>query len=158
MLQHRMEDVLQLPEIASRLPQTGAVLAYEMPIQYVMQGMIADTDPAYRLYQRHQTLPMIADWVLHPFRHLEGGGHGHAMMHHAEPGGRAASFAARRIIFLEVAGSGDASVADPAALFAMGAVRAPRFYADVDLHTLELLEVKDLGPGTGWGRVPTPMF
>jgi hypothetical protein len=23
---------------------------------------------------------------------------------------------------------------------------------------LELLEVKDLGPGTGWGRVPTPMF
>jgi hypothetical protein len=34
----------------------------------------------------------------------------------------------------------------------------PQFFVDVDLHTLTLLGVKDLGPGTGWGRVPTPMF
>jgi hypothetical protein len=26
------------------------------------------------------------------------------------------------------------------------------------LHTLALLNVRDLAPGTGWGRVPTPMF
>jgi hypothetical protein len=47
---------------------------------------------------------------------------------------------------------------EPAALFAVDAVRVPWFYVDVDLHTLTLLGVRDLGPGTGWGRVPTPMF
>jgi len=154
MLQHRMEDVLKLPEIASRLPKDGAVLAYSVPVQYVMQGMIADTDPAYRLYEHHQTVPMIADWIFHPFRHLEGGGH---MMHHAGHVGPAASFAARRLIFLDIP-SADAAQAAPSALFSLGAVRVPEFFADVNLHTLQLLDVKALGPGTGWGRVPTPMF
>ena len=155
-LQHRMADVLQLPDIASRLPRSGAVLAYAVPVQYVMQGMIADTEPAYRLYEHHQTIPMIVDWIVHPFRHLEGG---HGMgMHHAGVGGAAPSFADRRIIFLEVPSASGGSSVDPAALFAIGAVRVPRFYADVNLHELKLLDLHELGPGTGWGRVPTPMF
>lgn len=49
-------------------------------------------------------------------------------------------------------------MSDPSSLFAIGAVRVPLFFIDVDLHTLTLLDVKDLGPGTGWSRVPTPMF
>ncbi len=158
MLQHRMEDVLKLPEVESRLPGTDAILAYSVPVQYVMQGMIADTDPAYRLYEHHQTVPMIVDWIFHPFRHLEGG---HAMMmHHAGGGGAgpAASFAARRIIFLQIPGAGGGTPVTPAALFGIGTVRLPRFFVDVDLHTLTVLGEKDLGPGTGWGRVPTPMF
>ena len=157
MLQHRMEDVLQMPEVESRLAKAGgAVLGYIVPVQYVMQGMIADTDPAYRLYEHHQTMAMIADWIFHPFRHLEGG---HAMMHHATVGvGAAASPTVRRIIFLRVASSDDGSASQPSSLFAVGAVRAPQFFIDVDMHTLTLLEVRELGPGTGWGRVPTPMF
>jgi hypothetical protein len=157
MLQHRMEDVLKMPEIESRLPKTGAILAYSVPVQYVMQGMIADTGPEYRLYEHHQTVPMIVDWVFHPFRHLEGG---HMMMHHAgmAPSGAAPSFAERRVIFLEVPSAGDAPSADPSALFAVGAVRVPRFFADVDMHEVKVLDVHELGPGTGWGRVPTPMF
>jgi protein-S-isoprenylcysteine O-methyltransferase Ste14 len=156
MLQHRMEAVLQLPEVQARLPAAGAVLGYVVPPHYVMQGMIADTDPAYRLYEHHQTVPMIVDWIFHPFRHLEGG---HTMMHHAnaEPSAAAPSFATRRIIFLEVPGAPRGG-ADPSALFAMGAERVPRFSVDVDLHALTVLAVHDLGPGTGWGRVPTPMF
>jgi hypothetical protein len=56
---------------------------------------------------------MITDWILHPFRHLQGG---HSMMH--------------------------------------GVTAVP----GADLHELTLLQVKDLGAGTGWGDVPTPMF
>jgi hypothetical protein len=48
--------------------------------------------------------------------------------------------------------------ATPAFLFAINAARTPRFLADVDVHNLALLEMKDLGPGTGWGDVPTPVF
>lgn len=154
MIEHRMDDVLRMPEIESRLVRDpGAVLAYVVPVQYVMQGMIADTEPAYRLYEHHQTVAMIADWILHPFRHLEGG---HAMRHHANVGPASAngSPGVRRIIFLHVGGSGR----EPSALFAVGAARTPLFLVDVDMHALTLLDVRDLGPGTGWGRVPTPMF
>ncbi len=149
---HRMEDVLGMPAVRDRLPPGRAVLAYVLPVGYVMQGMIADTGPEWRLYQHHQTLPMIADWVFHPFRHLEGG---HAHMHgdHAAPsiGG-----VARRVIFVQV----ETARADvtPAALFSVTATRRPLFLVDVELHTLRLLNVQDLGTGTGWGDVPTPMF
>jgi hypothetical protein len=155
MLEHRMGDVLRMPEVESRLAGgAGATLGYLVPVRYVMQGMIADTDPAYRLYEHHQTIPMIADWIFHPFRHLEGG---HAMMHHAAAGSAAnASPTVRRVIFLRVQGAG--RTGERAALFAIDAVRVPRFYVDVDMHTLALLDVRDLGPGTGWGSVPTPMF
>ncbi|BDG05669.1 methyltransferase family protein [Anaeromyxobacter oryzae] len=157
MLQHRMEDVLELPEVESRLPRNGAVLGYSVPVRYVMQGMIADTGPAYRLYEHHQTVPMILDWIFHPFRHLEGG---HMMMHQAgnATGNVPPSVTARRIIFLQVRTNGDGAHVDPSSLFAVGAVRVPRFYIDVDMHTLTLLDVQALGPGTGWGSVPTPMF
>jgi hypothetical protein len=153
MLQHRMKDVLRLPAVESRLPGTGAILGYLVPTQYVMQGMIADTDPAYRLYEHHQTMTMIADWIFHPFRHLEGG---HAMTNHT--GDAASGPSVRRLIFLQITRSSDTGVSDPSSLFAIGAVRVPLFFVDVDLHTLALLDVKDLSPGTGWGRVPTPMF
>jgi protein-S-isoprenylcysteine O-methyltransferase Ste14 len=157
MLQHRMADVLRMPAVESRLAKgSGAVLAYVVPVQYVMQGMIADTDPAYRLYEHHQTVPMIVDWIVHPFRHLEGG---HAMMHHTTgPPSASGSSRVRRIIFLRVASSGDVAASDPSSLFAVGAVRVPQFLVDVDMHRLTLLEARELGPGTGWGDVPTPMF
>ena len=157
LLEHRMADVLQLPEVRSRLGTgTGAILGYLVPRNYVMQGMIADTDPAWRLYEHHQTLAMITDWVFHPFRHLEGG---HSMMHGgtATPGaGAESSPTARRLIFLRVL-TGEATDS-PASLFSIKATRTAQFFADVDLHDLTLRQVKDLGAGTGWGRVPTPMF
>jgi hypothetical protein len=30
--------------------------------------------------------------------------------------------------------------------------------ADVDVHGLQILEIKDLAAGSGWGSVPTPVF
>jgi len=136
----------------ARLPGDGAVLAYAVPVQYVMQGMIADTGPAWRLYQHHQTLAMIVDWIFHPLRHLEGG---HAMMHHPGGGAPGAGAITRRIIFLRIPGA-DGAPGSAAALFAMGAARQPLFFVDVDLHTLEVLAVWELGPGTGGETCPRP--
>lgn len=155
MLEHRMAEVLELPEVKARLDRTpGPTLVYVVPREYVMQGMIADTGPDWRLYEHHQTLAMIADWIFHPFRHLEGG----HRMHH--PGGApapgASSGGVRRLIFLHVQTPQQAATL--ASLFAINATRTPQFLADVDVHGLSLLEIKDLGPGTGWGKVPTPLF
>ena len=158
MLEHRMADVLELPEVKSCLAQTsGPILVYLVPPQYVMQGMIADTGPQWRLYEHHQTLAMISDWIFHPFRHLQGG---HTMMHHnragmsapnAPPGG-----IVRRLIFLRIGSPGPTNT--PALLFGINTTREPQCFADVDIHNLVLLDIHPLGPGTGWGRVPTPMF
>jgi hypothetical protein len=157
MLEHRMADVLEQPGIRSRVERVpGSILVYLVPKNYVMQGMIADTDPRWRLYEHHQTLAMIADWVFHPFRHLEGG---HMMMHHDMVGAvsdSANSPFVRRLIFLRVRTAGAAT--SPASLFAINAERTPLFFADVDIHNLVLQDLEELGPGTGWGRVPTPMF
>jgi len=158
-LEHRMADVLTLPDVRSRLAKdTGLVLVYLVPQQYVMQGMIADIGPEWRLYEHHQTLAMIWDWVFHPFRHLQGGGHT-AMAGHMS--GMPAPTAAgtgivRRFIFVRIVAPGEA--ADAATLFAITAARIPQFFVDVDVPNLVQLAIKDLGPGTGWGNVPTPMF
>ncbi len=157
LLEHRMPDILRLPEVQSRLGEgRGAILGYLVPESYVMQGMIADTGPAWRLYEHHQTLAMITDWIIHPFRHLEGG---HSMMHGAmrgAPASASSSGVVRRLIFLRVQDRDSGS--DAARLFSINAERTPQFFLDVDFHDLTVLTVRDLAPGTGWGRVPTPMF
>jgi len=156
MLEHRMEEVLELPDVKARLAETtGPALVYVVPRQYVMQGMIADTGPEWRLYEHHQTLAMISDWIFHPFRHLQGE---HAMHHAggAPTAGTPADGAIRRLIFLGVETSREEATS--ASLFAINAARTPRFFADVDVHDLVLLGTRDLRPGTGWGDVPTPLF
>lgn len=155
MLNHHMAAILELPAVKARLANVpGAILVYLVPTQYVMQGMIADTGPQWRLYEHHQTLAMIADWIVHPFRHLQGG---HMMMHHDAAGqGAAPAGTVRRLIFLRV--DAPAGTPTPVSLFAIDAARTPLFFADVNMHTLELVDMKELGVGTGWGHVPTPMF
>jgi len=158
MLEHRMPALLEIPEVRSRLDQiAGPVLVYLIPPQYVMQGMIADTGPQWRLYEHHQTLAMITDWIFHPFRHLQGG---HMMMHHhagdtsetsSTPGA-----VVRRLIFLRI--DAPQSSNGPGLMLGINTVRVPQFFADVDVHNLVLLDIHSLGSGTGWGHVPTPMF
>jgi hypothetical protein len=158
MLNHRMASVLEIPEIKARLErQTGPFLAYVMPKDYVMQGMIADTGGEWQLYKRHHTFAMIGDWIFHPFRHLESG---HAAMHHGAADGRkghgGGNGMVRRMVFLRVEGqSGPSDLAD---LFGINVRRSPVFVADVDIHDLVLEEVRELPTATGWGRVPTPIF
>jgi len=158
MMDLRMASVLTLPEIRDRLArEPGPFLAYFMPVNYVMQGMIADTGVEWQLYKRHHTLEMIWDWIFHPFRHLEGG---HSGMHHdmysGAPAGTGAGSMLRRMIFLKVNAPG--GVANPADDFDIDAGRTPLFVVDVDVHTMAGGRIRDLPRETGWGKVPTPMF
>jgi protein-S-isoprenylcysteine O-methyltransferase Ste14 len=158
MLEHRMADIVNLPQVRLRLDRiSGPILVYLVPERYVMQGMIADTGPQWRLYEHHQTLAMMADWIFHPFRHLEGG---HMMMHNDMRGASATSAApggiVRRLIFLRIDSPGSSSSRE--CVFGINTPRVPQFFIDVDIHNLVLLDIHSLGPGTGWGRVPTPMF
>jgi protein-S-isoprenylcysteine O-methyltransferase Ste14 len=158
MLDHRMADVLEMPEIKSRLQEgRESYLVYFMPKDYVMQGMIADTSGEWKLYKRHHTLAMITDWIFHPFSHLKGG----CSMTSGEPGHDqnadiAGGGVVRRMIFLRVDTGGGA--AGPSALFGINSRRTPVFFADVDVHNLVMKDVHDLPAKTGWGSVPTPSF
>ena len=158
MMDVRMASVLGLPEIRDRLAlEPGPFLAYFMPVNYVMQGLIADTGVEWQLYKRHHTLEMIWDWIFHPFRHLE---EGHSGMHHDTGGGAPVDNGSRnmvrRMIFLKVNTPG--GIASPADDFDIDAGRTPLFMVDVDVHTMAVGRIRDLPRETGWGKVPMPMF
>lgn len=148
-MDHRMADLLSMPELKARLKDDEKYLAYFIPTDYIMQGLIADTGDEWRLYRRHFTISRFFDWVFHPFSHLAGahyGGHDHMMTN----GG-----ITRRLIFLEIS---DIEVKTPYDYFSINAQRIPYFMADVDIHNLKLLQLKNLPEGTGWGKLPTPTF
>jgi protein-S-isoprenylcysteine O-methyltransferase Ste14 len=152
-----LEGALADPNVAQKVHSMeaaasgGRILAYVVPVNYIMQGMIADTGPEWRLFQRHQTFAMIADYIFNPVGHLEG-----RHMAHSGPMTHNSPEMQRRIIFIRV--SGNRSLIAPADDFGINDKRAPRFFVDVHLHTNEVLRVQDVPPGTGWGDVPTPMF
>lgn len=156
MMEHRLPDVMALEPIRAKLQPGRHYLTYFLPRAYIMQGMIADTGGDWKLFEQHRTVGMILDWVFNPFGHLRGGHHGMHAMHAgmAMPGG-AGEAMTRRLIFLSIEG---VPVTAPSDLFAINAVRVPTFMADVDVHNLKILEIKDLAPGSGWGTVPTPVF
>jgi hypothetical protein len=121
-----------------------------------MQGLIADTGGDWQLYKRHHAISRFADWVFHPFTHL-GGSHHSAYgptQHSGHDMGMGVG-SVRRLIFLKFSG---VTVSQPSDVFAVRATRTPDFMADVDVHSLTILEVKNLPADTAWGKVPTPTF
>ena len=153
-MDHRMGDILALPEVRQRLQENKKYLVYFIPQHYIMQGMIADTGGDWKLFNQHHSMAMITDWIFNPFGHLREGHHAmHSGMQH-ESGGTANGIV-RRLIFLSIE---DIDVKGPADLFSINALRVPQFMVDVEVHSLQLLEVKDLPHGSGWGTVPTPVF
>jgi protein-S-isoprenylcysteine O-methyltransferase Ste14 len=151
---HRMGDILALPEVRQRIQENKKYLVYFIPQHYIMQGMIADTGGDWKLFNQHHSMAMITDWIFNPFGHLREGHHAmHSGMLH-ESGGIENGIV-RRLIFLSIE---DVSVKNPADLFSINGLRVPQFMVDVEVHTQQLLEVKDLPHGSGWGTVPTPVF
>jgi hypothetical protein len=154
--------VLEDATVASKLQEARGraghrLLAYFLPIDYVMQGMIADTGPEWKLFRHHRTFRMVTEYILQPFAHVAGG-HQHIMAPgHHDPKLHNSPGMKRRIILLDISAGGQplSSVRDD---FGINVQRAPLFFADVHLHTGEVLQVKDLLKGSGWGTVPTPMF
>ncbi len=157
-----LPSVLEDSVVASKVqPLRGRaghrLLAYFIPVDYVMQGMIADTGPEWKLFQHHKTVRMIAEYILHPFAHLTVG-HQHMMnMAHHDRSLHNSPMMKRRIIFLDLSWE-QRPLTSPADGFGINVRRAPLFFVDVHLHTGEVLSVQDLAGGSGWGKVPTPMF
>ncbi len=157
-----LPSVLQNPTIASKLQpienhKGQRLLAYFIPIDYVMQGMIADTGGEWKLFKQHKTIGMITEYIFHPFSHLTGG-HArhigievHNLSMHNSPAMK------RRIIFIEVS-AGSEEFTSPFDDFDINIIRKPLFFVDVHLHTSEVLQIRDTPTGSGWGTVPTPMF
>lgn len=134
-----------------RRTPNSRILAYVVPVDYIMQGMIADTGERWRLFRTHRTLANITDYVLHPIGHLQGGHGSHEGM--AMSG---SSMSGRRVIVVDVVSIHPLlSARDD---FGIGQRRNPRFFADVTLPALRVGPVRKLPRGTGWGDVPTPMF
>jgi protein-S-isoprenylcysteine O-methyltransferase Ste14 len=155
-MDHRMADILVLPEVKERLNDGKQYLVYFLPQNYIMQGMIADTGGDWKLYKQNHSIAMITDWIFHPFRHLREGHHAMHNMHTQQQGvASATDDVTRRLIFLSIE---DAEVKKPADLFSINALRVPQFMVDVDVHNLSISEVKELSHGSGWGTVPTPVF
>ncbi|MGA9362981.1 MAG: isoprenylcysteine carboxylmethyltransferase family protein [Bacteroidota bacterium] len=154
-----LEDSLVASKLTSLTSTDGhRVLAYFIPIDYVMQGMIANTGEEWKLFQQHKTIGMITDYILHPFAHLTAG-HVHHLAEAGEHGPEMHALPAmkRRVIFLEVLGTGQ-PLASPFDDFGVNVQRIPLFFVDVHFHTAEILQVRDTPAGSGWGTVPTPMF
>jgi protein-S-isoprenylcysteine O-methyltransferase Ste14 len=157
-----LPSVLQDSVIASKLqPIENSIghrlLAYFIPIDYVMQGMIADTGGEWKLFEQHKTIGMITEYILHPFGHLTGGHMGHAAMGTHNLSMHDSPAMKRRIIFIEVSGNNH-EITSPFDDFGINIVRTPLFFVDVHLHTGEILQVRNTPAGSGWGTVPTPMF
>lgn len=156
-MDHRMGDILSLPEVQKRIRDNKHYLVYFLPRDYIMQGMIADTGGQWKLYEQHHSISMITDWIFHPFRHLREGHHAmRGGMHPPHQNGSGMGDGlVRRLIFLSIE---DVEVNSPADLFSINALRVPQFMVDVDVHNLKLIDIKDLPHGSGWGTVPTPVF
>jgi protein-S-isoprenylcysteine O-methyltransferase Ste14 len=154
-----LEDSLVASKLTSFTGNDGhRVLAYFIPIDYVMQGMIANTGEEWKLFQQHKTMGMITDYILHPFAHLTAGHMHHpTTAQHHSPEMYALPAMKRRIIFLEILGNGR-PLTSPLDDFGINVQRVPLFFVDVHLHTAEVLQVRDTPAGSGWGTVPTPML
>jgi protein-S-isoprenylcysteine O-methyltransferase Ste14 len=157
-----LPSVLKDPVVASKLNSvqnrgSHRLLAYFIPIDYVMQGMIANTGGEWKLFEKHKTLGMITEYTVHPFSHLTGGHSHHGGMQAHGPNMHDSPAMKRRIIFIEISADQD-ELKSPADDFDINAKRAPLFFVDIHLHRGEILQVKDTPSGSGWGTVPTPVF
>ena len=146
-------------------------LAYLMPADYIMQGMIANTGGEFHLYKQHNTVAMIVEWVIHPFEHLRASPSFHmAKMHNVDPAFarrhhcpleiddpamdcRTCSY--RRVIIDEVRNDGGNRLSGRA-LFAFGTIRTPRYAVDINTDTGAIVNVIPVAAATAWANVPTP--
>ncbi|MDE2320469.1 MAG: hypothetical protein KGL31_00900 [candidate division NC10 bacterium] len=154
LMQNRMADILKVDEVRSRLKENESYVAYFLPTNYVMQGLIADTGGEWKLYKHQHAISRFTDWIFHPFSHLGG-----AQRSAFEPPDHSkhsmAAGSVRRLIFLKVS---NIAVIKSVDVFALNAVRTPDFMVDLDVHSLHVLDAKTLPVETAWGRVPTPAF
>jgi protein-S-isoprenylcysteine O-methyltransferase Ste14 len=146
-------------------------LGYEMPVDYIMQGMIANTGTEHHLYKQHHTIGLIVDWVLHPFEHLRRSPSAQmakmrnvdpsmARRHHCplkinDPNMDCNNCEYRRIIFVEADNPLKKRISGKE-LFAFNTKRIPVGYVDVNIKTGKIINEKQVDSKTAWSGVPTP--
>jgi len=146
-------------------------LGYLMSPDYVMQGMIADTDSEFHLYKQHHTVAMISDWVLHPFQHLRTSPSFHmAKMHNVDPaivrrhhcplGINDSNLTCetcpyRRVIIVEINNDYGKRLSGKQ-LLSFNTTRIPIYSIDINTKTGEILNAKEVEKATAWKDVPTP--
>lgn len=146
-------------------------LAYLMPGDYIMQGMIADTGGAFHLHHAHNTFALITDWVIHPFEHLRrspvaqmakmhGVDPAIARRHHCPLGINDSNLNCkncpyRRIIFVEIDHAAKKHISGED-LFSFETSRTPVGFIDVNTSTGQIVSSQRLGKATAWKDVPTP--
>ena len=157
-----LPSVLADTTVASKLNhitrnRNHRILAYFIPVDYIMQGMIANTGDEWKLFEQHKTIGMITEYILHPFSHLTEGHAQHMASMKHDPEMYKSPVMQRRIIFIDVSTENDGleTAFDD---FNINCERTPLFFVDTPLHTAEILRVQDTPAGSGWGTVPTPMF
>jgi hypothetical protein len=154
-----------------KLSDNKNYLAYMMPADYIMQGMIADTGGEFHLFKQHNTFAMISEWVLHPFEHLRNSPSFHmAKMHNVDP-----SFARRRHcpinvdepdldcnacsyrrVIIDEVDDGNGKRLSGSALLSFGATRTPLYAIDLNARIGAIVNVVPVKRATAWVDVPTP--
>ena len=148
-----------------------AYLGYVMPVDYIMQGMIANTGGESHLYKQHHTVGLIIDWVLHPFEHLRRSPSAQmAKMRHVDPvmarrhhcplvidnpNMDCNNCEYRRVVFVEVDNPSNNPMSGKE-LFAFNTKRIPVGFIDVDTKTSDVINKKRVDSKTAWSDVPTP--
>lgn len=163
-------NAMQSADIAF-LDKGRAYLGYVMPVDYIMQGMIANTGSEHHLYKQHHTIDLIADWVLHPFEHLRRPlsvqvakmrdvDPAMARRHHCplgihNPDMDCGNCEFRRIIFVEAVNPSSHNISGKE-FFALNTRRIPVGFIDLNTQTGKIINKKPVEPKTAWGNVPTP--
>jgi len=146
-------------------------LAYLMPADYIMQGMIANTGSDFHLFKQHNTLTMITEWVVHPFEHLRSSPSLHmakmhnvspdfARRHHCPIGINDANLQCnncpfRRVIIVEVDHATDEHLSG-SGLLSFNTIRIPICYIDLNTSTGEIVNINKVEKVTAWQEIPTP--
>jgi protein-S-isoprenylcysteine O-methyltransferase Ste14 len=146
-------------------------LGYEMPVDYIMQGMIANTGSEHHLFKQHHTVALIVDWVFHPFEHLRRSPSAEmakvrnvdpsiARRHHCPLGINNENMNCndcdyRRVVFVEVDNSAKEHLSGKE-LFSFNTTRVPVGFIDINTKTGEIIKKKMVEQKTAWSDVPTP--
>ncbi len=146
-------------------------LGYEMPVDYIMQGMVANTGSEHHLYKQHHTVALIIDWVFHPFEHLRRSPSAEmAEMHNIDPSMARRHHCPlginnenmncndcdyRRVVFVEVDNSAKEHLSGKK-LFSFNTTRVPVGFIDINTKTGEIINKKMVEQKTAWSDVPTP--
>ncbi len=146
-------------------------LGYLMPVDYIMQGMIANTGNEHHLYKQHHTFALITDWVLHPFEHLRRPPSMRmAKMRHVDPAMARRHHCPlgidnpdlncnqcpyRRVILVEIDHDTNKHFTGKN-LFDFSTTRLPVGFIDIDTQSGKIIAQKKVGDKTAWSDVPTP--